>query len=293
MKKFSKIASLLICTCLIFLLSGCKGEPIQTGYPVTQGEITLDKKPTKVVCITAGAVETVKFLSGESVLVGVCDDAVTNMEIQKIGTAQNPDVDKIISLYPDIVFTNEALSQAANQKLTLAGVKVAVLPVPVYSNELDPYYNAFANLLFGTQDAPQKVEAAMQVFNDTTNEQSMTALLLVSNDKVATPDTVMGQLLVSAGFKNAAQGLSNFAMVDWTTVAAQPDLIFCPKGEKEKIMADAVLSKLPCVINDNVYEIDTDSLRLPGNRFVQVVEEMKTAVIAKSFSESQTSSIGE
>lgn len=294
MKKIFKITSFLICIVLALSLCACQ-KVIETdqGYPVTQGKITLEKKPEKVVCLTAGTVETVKFLSGEVVLAGVCDDATTSTQVAKVGTALNPDLDKIISLSPDIVFTNENLSEAANQKLTLAGVKVAVVPAPVYFNEVKPYYEAFANLLFGTVDAPEKMEAAMQVFDAPQIEQAQTALLIPYANTVATPDTVMGKLLESAGFKNAAEGLNNFAMVDWATVAVKPEYIFCGKGMRESLMADPLLATIPAVVNDKVFEIDTDSLRLPGNRFVQVVEEMKSAQIAKSFSEAQTSSIGE
>lgn len=294
MKKFLKITSFLICVILAFSLCACqkviKGDQ---GYPVTQGKITLDKKPDKVVCLTAGAVETVKFLSGEAVLVGVCNDATISTQIAKVGTALEPDLDKIISLSPDIVFTNENLSEAANQKLALAGVKVAVVPAPVYFNDVKPYYEVFANLLFGTVDAPEKIEAAMQVFDAPQIEQAQTALLIPYANTVATPDTVMGKLLESAGFKNAAEGLNNFAMVDWATVAVKPEYIFCGKGMRESLMADPLLATIPAVAGGKVFEIDTDSLRLPGNRFVQIVEEMKTAQIAKSFSEAQTSSIGE
>lgn len=276
MKNIFKI--LCLCVVIITAFVGCKAEkPQDTGFPVTAAGVTLDKKPERVVCLTQGAVEAVKYFAGESVIAN---------------KKQDISADEIISLSPDIVFSNEPLPEGDSQKLELAGVKVAILSVPVYMNELEAYYSAFASLLFGTVEAEGKVSNALRELDVLTLEEAAyTALLIPHKDTVATPDTIMGRLLSCAGYKNAAEGLNNFAMVDWTATQAQ--VIFCGVGMKQQLIADPIISKTPAVLNGMVYEIDTDALRLPGNRFAQVIEDMKSAVIATSLVGDQTSSMGE
>lgn len=294
MKNILKAVTLCFMVFCVTFTAGCKkSEPVPTGFPVTAAGVTLDAKPQRVVCLTQGAVDAVKYFAGEDVIVGVCDNASVNGDILNVGTAATADADKIISLSCDIVFTNEKLSEAASQKLALAGVKVAVRPVPVYYNELEQYYSDFANLLFGTIDAESKITAAMTAVTVTTAESSTPALLIVQTDTVATPDTVMGQLLSCAGYKNAAEGCVDFIMSKEAIFDAAPQIIFCGKGVKDALAADPVLSKIPAVVNNKVFEIDTDALRLPGNRFAQVISDMESAASASNTDAQSTSSIGE
>lgn len=295
MKNILKAIILCFVILCITFTAGCqKPEPVPTGFPVTAAGVTLDAKPQRVVCLTAGAVDAVKYFAGEDIIVGVCDNANLSSDVMNVGTAANADADKIIGLSCDLVFTNEKLSEAASQKLALAGVKVAILPVPVYYNELKQYYSNFANLLFGTINAESKIAAAMTAVTATATEAAPSALLIPYTDTVATPDTVMGQLLSCAGYKNAAEGCVDFIMSKEAIFDAAPQIIFCGKGIKDTLASDPVLSKIPAVLNNKVYEIDTDALRLPGNRFAQVIEDMKAATAANpAASQSDTSSTGE
>ena len=169
-----------------------------------------------------------------------------------------------------------------------------MLPVPVYYNELEQYYRNFANLLFGTIDAESKIAAAMSAVTATDPSQSaVLALLMPHTDTVATPDTVMGQLLACAGYKNVAEGCVNFIMSKEAIFDAAPQIVFCGKGIKEALALDPVLSKIPAVVNNQVYEIDTDALRLPGNRFAQIISDMQNAVLASNTDTQSTSSMGE
>ena len=83
----------------------------QTAYPLTitdsMGyEITFEKEPEKVVSLGPNITEMVFALDSQEKLVGrteYCDYPEEVSSIESVGTLTQPDVEKIISLNPDVV----------------------------------------------------------------------------------------------------------------------------------------------------------------------------------------------
>lgn len=300
MKSVIKKATAAILIMAVLLPAGC-AKTAETGYPATAGGVTLKAAPSRIVCLSAAATATVKQLAGETVLVGVCDSSKTDGDIPRVGDSTAPDTEKIVALSCDLIISNDYLPVSAKQALALSGIPVAFIPAPVLYEELSGYYTDFATLLFGTVQAPEKAENAMSAIDKDisfasqgTTEPLEKALILPKDGYVATPDTLMGHLLSSAGFENSATGYTDFTMSDEAIAAAAPDIIFCDIGMHDRVASNPAFAGLPAVVNSRVFEIDVNSMRLPGKGLAEAIAEMyKYSAAAKDSNQSASSSSGE
>ncbi len=99
-------------------------------YPVNILNITLDKKPTSIICLDINAIEELKALGYIDLLTGVCDGYTddTHSEENQFGSVQNPDFEKILLVKPDLLITSFPIPSGRMSEFSEAGIKVLVLP---------------------------------------------------------------------------------------------------------------------------------------------------------------------
>ena len=107
----------------------------ETIYPVkitdSYGkEVTLDKEPKKVISVAPNISEIIFDLGAGEKLVGrtnYCDYPQEVTSVESIGTMRTPDIEKIISLEPDIVIASTHFNEENSKKLEDAGITVISL----------------------------------------------------------------------------------------------------------------------------------------------------------------------
>jgi iron complex transport system substrate-binding protein len=270
-----------------------------TDYPVTitdsEGtEITFDSEPEKVVSMAPNITETIYQLGIESKLVGrtdYCDYPEEALSIGSVGTMRSPDIEKIISLEPDVVIASTHFSEEANKQLTDLGVKVVVL---YEEYEIDGVYPIIETMgtIFNVN------EAATMAVNDmkTSISETKTRIEGLDNpdvyyvvgygeygDYTAGGDTFVGQMITMAGGTNIAQEVSGWSYSLESLVEADPDIIIISEDMKADFEASESYKDLTAVKNGMVYGIDKNLLERQGYRNAEGLKTLAELIHPETF----------
>ena len=159
-----------LCTAVlgVFLLSGCESEqPVPSEisvsetteveeklpFPAVSCGVTLEKAVEKAVSLSPAVTEIICETGFQSRLVGVSDycDYPENLALKTLGSTENPDLDGIIKLKPDAVFTLSLLSEREIYKLNQEGIKVLTLKAPRNLEEYSALYKEVATAFYGNE----------------------------------------------------------------------------------------------------------------------------------------------
>lgn len=152
----------------VFLLSGCVAEqqiPSEISvsgtseieenlpFPAEVCGVTLEKAVEKAVSLSPAVTEIICEIGFQNRLVGVSDycDFPENLSLKTLGSTENPDLDGIIKLKPDAVFTLSLLSEREIYKLNQAGIKVLTLKAPRNLEEYSTLYKEISAAFYGNE----------------------------------------------------------------------------------------------------------------------------------------------
>ncbi len=186
--KFLKISFVSIIGCTL-LLTGCNreeeessipseivvsggdiSEPEKLPFPVNTCGVRLEKAVERAVSLSPAATEIICELGFRSTLVGVSGycDYPENLSVQSVGSTENPDINAIIQLRPDAVFTLSALSEREAYALDQAGIAVLTAAVPTNMEGYTVLYKEIASAFYGKEliDSQKDVSRALQAGKD-------------------------------------------------------------------------------------------------------------------------------
>lgn len=245
---------LLVVLCGAALLTGCSknngsspseisvssdGGSESTGFPATSCGVRLEKAPERVVSLSPAATEMICELGFKEKLVGISDycDFPEGLTAKKVGSTENPDIDAILELKPDAVFTLSALSEREAYALKQADITVLTAEPPVSTEGYAALYSELAAAFYGNELTDDGVRISEQIGN--------TALLSLENTakgvKLGSFVYVTEKLTVAGAdtFEGAVLGLAGENMCKESGYVS-PDNIGDPP---EYIIADDSLSE--------------------------------------------------
>ncbi len=268
-------------------------------YPLTLtdsfgGEVTLDKAPEKVVSVAPNMTELVYKLGAGNMLVGrtdYCDYPEEALNVESIGTLRTPDIEKIISLEPDLVLTSTHFNEENAQKLESAGIKVLSL---YEENNVDGVYTMIDTLgkaLNKQTEAEETIKEMKTTIEDTTKKieglEKPKVYYVVGfgeyGDFSAPENTFVGQLIKLAGGNNIVPASDSWAFSLEKLIEADPEIIVVKKGDKENFMSTPGYSDLSAVKNGKVYEIDNNLLDRQGYRNAEGVKVLAEIFYPEAF----------
>ncbi len=285
MNKFLKI-SLLTIIGGIQLLTGCDREeqesstpseivvsggdismPERTPFPVNCCGVRLEKAVERAVSLSPAATEIICELGFKNTLVGVSSycDYPEGLSLEKVGSTENPDLDKIIALEPDAVFTLSALSERETYALSQEGIAVLTATVPTNIEEYSTLYTDISSAFYGREftDSQKDVTKAVQIGRDARSSLEKAA-------KSVEPYTflyVTEKLMVAGmdGFESAVLGLGGENMCTQSGYVP-PEELEC--ATPTFIIADNSLYEYEITDNQylNGYLSDGAELRLVDSR---------------------------
>lgn len=269
-----------------------KETPAETdgkgNYPLTitdsSGmEVVLEEEPQKVVSGAPNMTEMVFALGQGDKLIGrtvYCDYPEEAAKVKTVGDLLNLDLEKIISIEPDVLLLTAHLSEEAESILKEAGIQIIVVNE---ENELEGVYsmietvgrvlNAEKEASVAVEDMKNRIE---QVAMSIAAEEVPSVYYVVGfgeyGDYTAGGDTFLHQMLTHAGGKNIAGDMSGWQFSLEKLVEADPEIIIIQNGMKESFVTDENYSNLSAVVNDRVYEIDNNLLERQGVRNAEGIE---------------------
>lgn len=292
-KKFAVMFLVVICAVGFVGCANNKGkdegntakEPEKVSnvtYPITitdsfGKELTIEKEPTKIVSVAPNITELIFKLGAEDKLVGrtnYCDYPAEVSSIESIGTLRTPDIEKIISLEPDLVITSTHFNEENGAKLNEAGINVISL---YEENDVNGVYTIIDTLgkITNKQSEADKTVAEMkatlsEVETKINGLEQPTVYYVVGygegGDFTAPVNTFVGQLIKLAGGNNIVPASDNWGYSLEALLEADPHIIVVRKGDKDNFMATEGYKELTAVKEGRVYEIDNNLLDRQGYR---------------------------
>ncbi|MCL2102452.1 MAG: cobalamin-binding protein [Syntrophorhabdaceae bacterium] len=259
--------------------------------------VRLSAPARRVVSLAPSLTEMIFLLGKESVLVGVtkfCNYPPAASSLPKIGGMTDPNVERIITLSPDLVLcTTDGNSRERVLTLERMGIPCfAVAPQNIKA--------VFASIerigtLIGSADRARTEAAelerrveAVRLSICKRGEAAPRVLFVVSTSPiiVAGSATFMDELLGLAGARNAAGAFRSmyprFSVEE--LVVSAPDIIFIAamKGV-ERFSPDLTKWKdIPAFRDGAVFNIDGDLVTRPGPRLVTALEKI-SAILAEIY----------
>ena len=250
--------------------------------------IILDALPERIVSCAPNMTEIVFYLGAGDRLVGRTDWCTYPPEakqIESIGGLQDPNIEKIIQLNPDLV-----LASSHFQKETLALLESVQIPVFVgvvhrsYEEVFD-LIRTVGHILGKEALAEQKVkeledriEAIQRKVGAVSYKPKVYYMISFGDegDYTAGSDTHISQLIRWAGGQNVGDSIEGWRFSVEGLVQADPDIILVGKGSGavERLKRLSPYRELRAVKTGRVYEVDNDRIDRMGPRNVEGLEEI-------------------
>lgn len=325
MKKFWKFG--LSAGLAAVLLAGCGGEDAaneekevetpaesqaevaEADFPVTLtdvlgNEVVIEEEPQTIVSMVPSTTEISYELGLGDKIVGVSDFdnyPEETADVEKIG-GQEFNVEKIISLDPDLVISHE--SGISTWEGGLQQLRDAGLTVYVVNNEtsFEEVYESISIIgqATGTVEEAEELIAEMQAQVDEITEQAaaieeekMVFVEVGSQPDIYTTGsgTFIDEMLSMINAKNLAGDQEGWISMDpEAIVAGNPDVIVTTEGSYnpeavEGIKQRSGFAEVTAVKEDAVYNLDSDAVTRSGPRLTVGLLELAKSVYPEVFSE--------
>ncbi|MBS4023065.1 MAG: ABC transporter substrate-binding protein [Dethiobacter sp.] len=303
MKK--SVVILVLASLLLVLAAGCAGvsksdappQEVTGPYPMIVVDddgrtVVIDTEPMRFVSLAPNLTEMLFALGLGDRVVGVsdfCNYPLQALEIEKIGNAFTPNVEKMIALAPDVVVSPRgSVLQEAVALLEQNGINVLVYD-PKTIDEIEDVITRIAamanvdvngkNLVSGLQmqrkEFAARVAAAGQVSRPS-------AFILLDLDYLFTvgDGEYLSELIEAAGAVNAAsgQGVGYLMLSEEVLFELDPDIIICTFSMSGQVLAKPAWKELSAVKNGRVFDVEDDLVSRPGPRVILGLEELYRAI---------------
>ncbi|MEU4516015.1 ABC transporter substrate-binding protein [Nonomuraea wenchangensis] len=270
---------------------------VSEGFPVTieagNGQVTIEKKPERIVSLSASHTETLFAVGAGPQVIAVDDRSNFPPEAPKTDLSGfKPNVEAIVAKKPDLVVLSDDLD---NVVAALGKVGVPVLLEPA-AKTLDEAYEEIAEIgaATGNKAKADEVVTGMRAAMDklaaeAPKDKKLTYYHELDQTPYAvTSQTFIGQVYSIFGLTNIADqapdAAGGYPKLSAEFVAqADPDLIFladvkCCKQDKAALAKRPGWAGLSAVKNDRVVELDDDIASRWGPRIVEFAESIGAAV---------------
>ncbi|QCX32648.1 ABC transporter substrate-binding protein [Caloramator sp. E03] len=293
---------------ITFIFASCTGvnkvqeqKKSSVSYPLTitdsyNRQVTIDKKPERIVSVAPNITEIVAALNAKDRLVGrtdYCDYPQDISSIESIGTLMEPNIEKIVSLKPDIVIASTHFKKESLEKLEQLNIKVVVL----YGAEnFDGAYETIEKVgeIIGEKEAADKIVSDMkkkvnEVISKVKNASKPKVYYVISygkyGDYTAGKGTFIDEAIKMAGGTNIAEDAEGWKYSIEKLVKNDPDIIICSKyyDSKAGISSTPGYKDLRAVKEGKLLEIDNNMLDRQGPRLAQGLEELAKLIHPELF----------
>ena len=287
----------------ILALSGCgtnqtiqESSQQEDGYTFTDAigqEITVHN-PQRVVSLMGSFSEIWILAGGADTLVGTSYDTVDNRDlglpedIAIVGTYQNPNIEEILALNPDLVLLSSETTRTDSHVALKDALNGADIPAAYFSvTHFEDYLNMLkiCTDITGNQDAYQTngiavEERIAQIIADSKTETSPSVLLMITYSggiRAQSSDTMTGKMLFELGCKNILDDYPSM-LQDFSVekiIETDPDYIFvipmgnddalAQKNLKENVESNPAWNSLTAVKNDRYILLPKDKFLYKPN----------------------------
>ena len=287
-KIISVALVLMLALSSVLVFSGCgDGE-----YPVEVANIKISSEPKNIVVLDASTADIIECIGYEVKMVGRSDE-VNQKSLSaapSVGSAQSPDINKIIDIGADLVFVNDSLSDESRAKLDENKINVVNIAVAGSQKQLETTYITVGRILGGNtvgaakgEEAYSKLISQMEdIKSKVTAVDNNAALNTVCymysvNGKLrlTTSGTYGDMLLGYTGCVNVAVNIDENKVEVNTLKVANPNYLFYSDEQTlQAIKDDSVLSGLSAIKDGKTLMISADEMNRQGLSAINTLNKM-------------------
>ncbi|WNF35083.1 ABC transporter substrate-binding protein [Bacillaceae bacterium IKA-2] len=282
-------------------------EKSEELFPVTftddgGREVTIETEPQSIVSIQASNTEMVFALGLGDKVIGVsdyCNYPAEVLEIQQVG-AQDINVELILTLLPDVVLVTDYHFNNYPEILANfeeAGIKVIVTGsassfADVYSM-IEMIATATGSQVNGEEiisDMKQRLSVIKEKAAAVTNKKTVWVEVSPAPDIFTTgKNTFMHEMLESIQAINAAEAQDGWvSLTEEEIVKLDPEVVITTYGyyvdnPREEVLNRDGWAEVPAVKNEQVFDVDSDTVTRPGPRLIEGVETLADFIYPEIF----------
>jgi len=281
-------------TLLVLMLLSC--IPQSPPGNIVDGlgrQVTINAVPQRIVSLAPSNTEILFALGLGDKVVGVteyCNYPEAAKTKPKVGGFSTVDIEKVVSLRPDLVLATQIHSKTIIPALEKLGLTVVALTpssltgvldsitlvgkITGQSKEASELVKDLSTRIKAIADKTQKLSPAQRprVFYVTWHDPLMTA----------GTGTLSNDVISQAGGQNIASDITGDKTIDLETVINRdPEVIIVSVGMGtgedspwQYIKSESRLKNTQALLTDRVYKIDGDLIHRPGPRIVEALEQM-------------------
>ena len=311
-----RILAVLLCLAFVFAMAGCgsqqaadtsSGQVFAKVQDDLGREVTLEKKPERIVVTSASFLEPLHEVGGD--VVGRPDSKTKMPDYAKdkasIGKVYQIDVEKVLACEPDLVIINKGMNEKLVDTLEASGVKTLVVEMKSYADvkrEVALFAQVTGEKAKGEALISNMDEKIKAVKEKLPQEKRRVAVIHSTNQglTVQLSGSIAGSVAEMLGWENVAGDMTPLEKDPdsapyslETMVEKNPELLFVTSmGKLEEIQTsmDATMAQSPAwqsveaVRQKKVFYLPQDLFLLsPGIHYPEAVEMMAKLVHPDKF----------
>lgn len=236
----------------------------------------------RIISLSPSLTKNLQYLEAESSMVGRTSYCNTKRNITVVASAIKVNVEKVVSLKPDLVITTTLTPPQTIAALKKMGVNIVVFSSPKSFNEICDQFLHLGKLI-GKEAKAKTVLAGVQKKVNALKAEKNTAkkifIQLGANPLFAViPNTFMADYITFAGSENIAGGMTSGTISREAVLQKNPDAIFIVTmgmlGIEEKKQWES-FKNLSATRNKKIFIIDSDkACNHTPVTFVETLEEI-------------------
>ncbi len=265
-------------------------------------EITIEEQPETIVSLLASNTEIAYALGLGEKIIGVsdfCNYPTAVEEKEKLG-GQDMNVERILELQPDMALVSQFHYNSHADILEtfrMAGIDVVV------AGDAKSFEDAYETIRMfgqatGTLDKAEVIVANMkerlaevvQRTKDVSEPKRIWVEVSPAPDIFTTgQNTFLHEMIETINAVNVAGDQTGWVkMTEEEIVTLMPDVIVTTYGYYVDNPADGVYARegwanIPAVLNEQIYDVDSDKVTRPGPRLIDGVEELARVIYPEQF----------
>lgn len=315
MKRYGRIACLFLAMFALLLLAGCgksadkaaSGENFAVIKDDLGRDVTLPKKPERIVVLSASFLEPLHAVGGDVVGRPDSKNGMPDWAKDKasIGEVYNIDMEKVLSLSPDLVLVLKGVNDKLLPELEQNNIPTLVLDVKSY-DDVKREVHTLAEVT-GEKDKGDALVADMDkkvqaVIDKIPKDKKRVAILHSTSQglSVQLDGSIAGSIAKGLGWENVASGLKamdkNPDAAPYsleTLVQENPEIVFITsmgkideikKSMQAQISSSPAWQSIPAIQKGAVYYLPQNLFLLsPGLRYPEAFETMAKLVYPDAF----------
>ena len=263
-------------------------DPVVWPLTIDNGDgadLVLEEEPQRIVSVSPSITEILYAIGAGDKLIArsdYCNYPEEVLELESVGQIYGADMEKILSLEPDLVVASAHFPDESIAQLEDAGIQV------LYRYD-ENSYEGVTDIITTVGEAVNRKPEAAKVAAVMAGRIALTSMLVSAEERVpayyvigygeygdytATGDTYINELLECAGAKNIAGEEQGWSYSVEKLLEEDPEVIFVPAYAYDDFIVTEPYSELTAVREGKVYAVNNDLLDRQTPRNADIVVEL-------------------